>query len=299
MLCNTRSRLLCFLSTFDSFKVSPTEASLIQQEEWKTRHARRAATQPGPGAGSRVETKCDNISDSRVADSRRQPSCLQAVVAVTSGLGSVRLFSDLAAALAQDRILLRGLVFHGYHGVYPEARRALGAWACSGQVMPSCHSGLQGASGCSPGGCCPPSPLQSRQHQPCLPLNTLPAPGEQVGTEVCRGCHAVHRPGPCRAQRRPGPHHQLCAGLRVSAGRAAGAGCAYPLSRRRRRGTAWRHATRGDAALPRGNAHAAPKASLAPPHTFAKAALPAVAALQSHGGSRCLLLPMPAGTSRV
>ncbi|KAL4457847.1 hypothetical protein ABPG75_012712 [Micractinium tetrahymenae] len=46
-----------------------------------------------------------------------------AVAAAAARLGGTRLLGDLAAGLPQDKIMLRGLVFHGYHGAFPEENK--------------------------------------------------------------------------------------------------------------------------------------------------------------------------------
>lgn len=84
-----------------------------------------------------VGNHCSASCDPKVADSRRSLSCLQAATAAaTSHLGGSRALSDLAAGAAHDKILLRGLVFHGYHGVFPEVRGATGACACLATPTP-------------------------------------------------------------------------------------------------------------------------------------------------------------------
>ena len=59
--------------------------------------------------------------------------CVQAAGACPTAAAAAvgrRLFgTQPAAGQPQDKILLRGLVFHGYHGVYPEVRRA-SCWPC-------------------------------------------------------------------------------------------------------------------------------------------------------------------------
>ena len=49
-----------------------------------------------------------------------QAGWVPAVAAGTAAAAGRRLFSSDPSGLPHDKILLRGLVFHGYHGVLPE-----------------------------------------------------------------------------------------------------------------------------------------------------------------------------------
>lgn len=140
----------------------------------------------------------------------RTQACTPAASAAAAAGTGWRLFSDHAAGQPLDRILLRGLVFHGYHGVYPEVRRMWRAGSPPEHRLLLPYRRL-GASLCCQAALCPTA---ARWLAACA--------GEQAGAEVCGGCHAAGRPVPCGAQRRPAPHRQLCTSVRVSGGWAWG-----------------------------------------------------------------------------
>jgi len=58
--------------------------------------------------------------------------CAQAVLApaAAASAAAARLFSSDLSSLPHDKILLHGLVFHGYHGVLPEVGAREWRWTC-------------------------------------------------------------------------------------------------------------------------------------------------------------------------
>lgn len=170
----------------------------------------------------------------------------------TAVLQAMRAYCKLAPPVAVpagamdelDEIHLRGLMFHGYHGVYPEvyllhtfssqhalnhdlacprptcAHATLSCLAAHISMattihVASCHDYNADchASGASALQLRITSNITELSSEYLLHLCT----GEQAGTEVRSRCHATLRPAVSRRIRRPAPHSKLRRRARVSA----------------------------------------------------------------------------------
>ncbi|PRW56116.1 sulfotransferase isoform A [Chlorella sorokiniana] len=79
-----------------------------------------SGSDPGVAARSRGPLAAMLLAAARSLLPAQVPAAVAVAIAATAGR---RLFSSDLSGLPHDKILLRGLVFHGYHGVLPEENR--------------------------------------------------------------------------------------------------------------------------------------------------------------------------------